>query len=311
MAKEELKNLKRKKRVLRRWTKDEDNLIKERYADLGSLKMMRLLKGRTQQSIRNQAYRLKVRFMKRKKAFCEDCGKEVGPYRRVSLLLCMSCSSKRTCKKNGPPGNKERLFTQDEIKILKEKYFDSNLKELSQMINRTTNSIIHKANRLGLKRNPIFQNTAGAKYFRENNPMHNSVFKKKSMDKIKEGYESGRIKVSGIALKSKMGLTKKENHPNWLGGVSFEPYDKNWDDEFKEKIRERDNRRCVLCGKEEIWEVINKQRLCVHHIDYNKKNSIFSNCVSLCNSCHCRTNYKRDNWKIIFQKYINNLITPE
>ncbi len=297
----------REKRILRRWSNNEDDLIREHYIELGPLKIMKLLRGRSRQSIKNRAYRLKVRFMKRKKAFCEDCGKEVGPYSRTHPILCNSCSKKRFYKKNGPPGNKERLYKPEEIEILKEEYFECDLKELSKKLNKTRSSIIHKAIMLGIKRNTIFQHTAGAKYFRENNPMYNPIFKKKSMDKIKEGYLSGMIKVSGIALKSKMGLTKKENHPNWLGGISFEPYDQNWDEEFKEKIRERDNRRCINCGMEEIFDIINGQRLCIHHIDYNKKNSILKNCVSLCNSCHCKTNYKRKFWQPKFQKILSKL----
>ena len=89
-----------------------------------------------------------------------------------------------------------------------------------------------------------------------------------------------------------MGLTKKENHPNWLGGISFEPYDSNWDNKFKTSIRLRDNYKCNRCGR---------YGNTVHHIDYNKKNSTAENCITLCNSCHVKTNYNRPIWEKKFK----------
>ena len=36
--------------------------------------------------------------------------------------------------------------------------------------------------------------------------------------------------------------------------------------------------------------------LYVHHIDYDKKNLDMNNLISLCNSCHTKTNYNREYW---------------
>ncbi|MFH1547410.1 MAG: hypothetical protein ABIC57_02900, partial [bacterium] len=41
---------------------------------------------------------------------------------------------------------------------------------------------------------------------------------------------------------------KGERCSNWQGGKSFELYGVEFDDELKEKIRERDGHVCILCG---------------------------------------------------------------
>lgn len=84
-----------------------------------------------------------------------------------------------------------------------------------------------------------------------------------------------------------------ELHPNWKGGKSFEQYPK----EFFEKrklVLERDG-KCVECN--------NVQNLCVHHIDYYKQNNGIQNLIVLCQSCHSKTNYKRDFWEKRYKEY--------
>lgn len=90
---------------------------------------------------------------------------------------------------------------------------------------------------------------------------------------------------------------KKENHPNWQGGISFEPYPQKWTDDFKKGIRKRDNYTCQECG---IHQDELDRKLDVHHIDYNKNNLDPENLISLCKSCHMETNYNRDYWKDYF-----------
>lgn len=86
-----------------------------------------------------------------------------------------------------------------------------------------------------------------------------------------------------------------ENHFNWKGGISIEPYTIEFSEEFKEHIRILADRRCFLCGGVST----NGNRLDVHHIDYGKKHTIIENCVPLCNVCHISTNYNREEWEII------------
>lgn len=82
--------------------------------------------------------------------------------------------------------------------------------------------------------------------------------------------------------------------PSWRGGKSFEPYPPTFNARFKRMIRDRDSYTCLLC---------NNPGNCVHHIDYNKDNTTSENCITLCFSCHGKTNFNRDYW----QKIILNL----
>jgi hypothetical protein len=96
------------------------------------------------------------------------------------------------------------------------------------------------------------------------------IFQKKQREKIS-------ISLSG------------ENHPNWKGGISCEPYCEQWkDEEYKESIKERDGYICLNpeCNK-------NSNRLSIHHIDYNKKNCHPLNLITLCVSCNSKANTNR------------------
>jgi len=86
-------------------------------------------------------------------------------------------------------------------------------------------------------------------------------------------------------------------NPAWLGGVSFQPYGKEFNKRLQEMIRVRDNFRCRICAvhQSELSIPLN-----VHHVDYNKTNNRESNLVSLCASCHSRTNTNREYWKSFF-----------
>src|SRR4030067_2613787 len=45
---------------------------------------------------------------------------------------------------------------------------------------------------------------------------------------------------------------KREKHWNWQGGKSFEPYNLEFNKDLKEVIRNRDMRKCQLCGRTEL-----------------------------------------------------------
>ncbi len=94
---------------------------------------------------------------------------------------------------------------------------------------------------------------------------------------------------------------EKENNPNWNGGTSFEPYTFDFNIRFKEAIRERDNRCCIICNRME--EELN-ELLSIHHIDYDKKNTFPQNCVSLCRKHHADTQINRQHWKTFFQSLL-------
>ena len=90
---------------------------------------------------------------------------------------------------------------------------------------------------------------------------------------------------------------KNENNPLWNGGSSREPYSIDWTKTLRRSIRERDHYTCQLCG-----ELQSDITFSIHHIDYNKKNCNPENLLTLCISCHLKTNINREYWKEFFIK---------
>lgn len=102
--------------------------------------------------------------------------------------------------------------------------------------------------------------------------------------------------------KAKIGLAKSgENCTFWNGGVTNTGYPNDWTMTLKNSIRQRDDYMCFMCGnhQDELDGVYKK--LSVHHIDYNKNNCNPSNLISLCQSCHAKTNYDRSYWLDYFK----------
>jgi len=105
------------------------------------------------------------------------------------------------------------------------------------------------------------------------------------LEKLRQGHigkkysEETKMKMSIAHLGEKSYL--------WRGGISKELYGLKWTSQLKKDIRNRDKFICAICRKNG-W--------CVHHIDYNKKNCNPSNLITLCNSCHMKTNFDRENW---------------
>lgn len=86
-----------------------------------------------------------------------------------------------------------------------------------------------------------------------------------------------------------------KNHPAWRGGSGNKGYPAHWNSKFKKSIRKRDDYTCALCGN------YGKQ---VHHIDYIKQNTTPENCITLCRSCHAKTNFNRSRWLLVFEKVV-------
>lgn len=107
----------------------------------------------------------------------------------------------------------------------------------------------------------------------------------------------------------KKGL-KGENNPAWLGGISKLPYAFDFNKELKEKIKQRDNFTCQLCGDIIPKRISQKERLVIHHIDYDRKNSNEDNLITLCNLCNLSVNTNRDEWTKQFKNKMNSTVTP-
>lgn len=99
-----------------------------------------------------------------------------------------------------------------------------------------------------------------------------------------------------------------EKNSNWKGGKSFEEYPPEFNEKLRDKIRKRDNNFCQLCYNTSFFNENPKEKLHIHHIDYNKKNNDEDNLICLCRNCHVQTNFDREKWqkklseKIKFQK---------
>lgn len=97
-----------------------------------------------------------------------------------------------------------------------------------------------------------------------------------------------------------------KNNVNWLNGASFEPYSPTFSRELRELIRLRDGYKCQKCGCPEIESI---RKLDIHHIDYDKKNSLPSNLISLCISCNVKANANRAYWTKYFQRKVNKIMS--
>lgn len=105
---------------------------------------------------------------------------------------------------------------------------------------------------------------------------------------------------------SSMFGVRGEEHPAWQGGIGNLPYPYGFNDELKERIRERDNHQCQLCGVSQAECV---RELDIHHIDYDKDNLADENLITLCNPCNIKANFNRGYWQRYFEKRIKELET--
>lgn len=106
-------------------------------------------------------------------------------------------------------------------------------------------------------------------------------------------------KHSKETIKKFQELNKRESNPNWKGGIACEPYCDAWlDKDFKENIKERDGNICLNPACDGTCD-----RLCLHHINYNKKDCRPSNLITICISCNGKANSNR-NWHKSWYKTI-------
>lgn len=105
----------------------------------------------------------------------------------------------------------------------------------------------------------------------------------------------------------KLGDCKRGERSNfWIDGRSFDryKYPEDWTNHIRESVRIRDNYVCQECGihQDELCHGQVKKLDC-HHIDYDKNNLNCDNLISLCRSCHVKTNFNREHWINYFKNY--------
>ena len=148
----------------------------------------------------------------------------------------------------------------------------------------------------------------------ENNPNYGNEYTKETRNKISENmpdftgeknpfYGKKHTEESRSKISKNMPDRSGPNNPVWNDGSSFEPYCPIWSDkEFKEMIFKRDGYKCMnpLCKSKD------PDKLCRHHINYNKKECRPSNIVTLCNSCNSRANSNREWWTSFYQTLMSD-----
>jgi hypothetical protein len=90
---------------------------------------------------------------------------------------------------------------------------------------------------------------------------------------------------------------------NWKGGKSFEPYSSDFNAKLKKEILKRDNEKCQFDNgyKDSPYKSTHKGVLCIHHIDYDKKNSKPMNLITLCARHNSIVNKVREYWTKYFR----------
>lgn len=99
----------------------------------------------------------------------------------------------------------------------------------------------------------------------------------------KRSLHSGRPK--GRRVFSSIIKNGKEYHPLW--------------NEIRKLVYVRDKYKCQECGVH--CHNTTKRRIQCHHIDYDILNNDLSNLITLCASCHVKTNFRRENWILYYR----------
>lgn len=194
----------------------------------------------------------------------------------------MGCCIQSYMRNNGLLGHKHSPETLAKIKAraklrgnngikfwLGKKMSDEHRKKLSDSHKKISSIKLSIAN--------LPKNNCGEKH-----PMFGKHHTKKTKEKLRQAF-----------------LGEKSNL--WQGGKSFEEYGFDWTKTLRKSIRERDNYICMICGR--YQSNLDKKEFAVHHIDYNKKNCNPLNLITLCHSCHRKTNLNRNYWKKYFKKH--------
>ena len=84
--------------------------------------------------------------------------------------------------------------------------------------------------------------------------------------------------------------------------INGKPYHPMWED-IRKKVYRRDKWLCQECGVH-CYSKNNARKIQCHHIDYDIDNNVLSNLITLCASCHMKTNFKRNDWIAHYKKKI-------
>jgi len=131
----------------------------------------------------------------------------------------------------------------------------------------------------------------------KNNPSYKEKIKKICLVCGNEFEDIPSHKNRKFCSRKCYGIYKSKNfigktHPNWQGGISFEPYCEKFNEKKREEIRNQYGRKCVICGRDEkdnITKTGKQWKLSVHHIDSDKEQGCDGKqwkLAPLCMYCH-------------------------
>ncbi len=109
-------------------------------------------------------------------------------------------------------------------------------------------------------------------------------------------------KKHSLESRKRQSESRKEFYRNggypWNKGIRGDlmTYPVDWTETLRKSIRERDKYTCQICSKGQ-----GDVAFSVHHIDYNKENTNPKNLITLCKSCHQKTNFNKDYWRKLFK----------
>lgn len=99
------------------------------------------------------------------------------------------------------------------------------------------------------------------------------------------------------------------DHIDYPSCWHYKSYPKGWNNDLRNTIRMRDLFQCQECGvinknEENAYNNYDETVLDVHHIGYSRDNLSPDNLITLCHSCHSKTNTGRTAWRLKFEKRI-------
>lgn len=229
------------------------------------------------------------------------------------------------------------LFTKDiSKKILEDKYLvqKKTMQQIADEFKVCRSCIYNKLKKYGIPTRPAGHNTPWNKGLtaKEDKRVRYSTSKCRESNLGRTPWNKGLSNYLSEETLEKMRTAGKNRFKNpedtyWFGkkqpfsmrskqslshggtGIPYENsgYTAEFNESLKEKIREKYNYVCQLCGKH---QKDNGRKLDVHHVDYDKKNCNESNLVALCHNCHRDTNHFRNYYQQFFEmRYGFGIIT--
>ena len=125
-----------------------------------------------------------------------------------------------------------------------------------------------------------------------------ALARRKPWNKGKKGLSEQARKNLSLAHKGKPWSKARraalsESHRNAKYKSRGKEYAEGWF-ELRKVIYARDVWKCRECRIK--CSTNGKTKIQCHHIDYDVKNNMPGNLITLCSSCHAKTNFRREDW---------------